>query len=512
MTTPWPVYAMTMLGANLVGALLVFLCMKMLIPDSPITTPSAFTPASAALFFSYLAAALVAGGIGGVILVMPVLRWQRDSIEDTLKVRRRALRVPLYHAILHMALWAGGVLLLTLINVTTLGGGVLSIAVAGGLGAVTTSALGYLQAERLLRPVAVEALRYGVMEETNAPGVSSRVMLAWAVSTGIPVVGIALTVGGLKLDILPSNATRVLDVVLVVSLITLVVGLIAFLLVGSAIGDPIAQLRDAQLRVQRGDLTAEVQVYDGSDIGLLQAGFNDLVHGLEERQRLRDLFGRYVGEDVARRALEHGTELGGAERYVAVLFVDLVGSTRLAATVGAEVVVMLLNEFFREIVDAVGHHGGFVNKFQGDAALAIFGSPLEHEDPAGAALAAARELRERLDIVVGEGEFGIGVSAGTAIAGHVGAAARFEFTVIGDPVNEAARLTELAKNEPCAVLASATAISDASGDEACRWRLGEPVLLRGRRAETRLGRPLPSGEYPRLPSESTAPAEQDHTA
>src|SRR5699024_10824525 len=373
---PWPVYAMTMLGANLVGALLVFLCMKMLIPDSPITTPSAFTPASAALFFSYLAAALVAGGIGGVILVMPVLRWQRDSIEDTLKVRRRALRVPLYHAILHMALWAGGVLLLTLINVTTLGGGVLSIAVAGGLGAVTTSALGYLQAERLLRPVAVEALRYGVMEETNAPGVSSRVMLAWAVSTGIPVVGIALTVGGLKLDILPSNATRVLDVLLVVSLITLVVGLIAFLLVGCAVGDPIAQLRDAQLRVQRGDLTAEVQVYDGSDIGLLQAGFNDLVHGLEERQRLRDLFGRYVGEDVARRALEHGTELGGAERYVAVLFVDLVGSTRLAATVGAEVVVMLLNEFFREIVDAVGHHGGFVNKFQGDAALAIFGSPL----------------------------------------------------------------------------------------------------------------------------------------
>lgn len=170
-TTPWPIYAMAMLNANVVGAMLVFLCMKVLIPDSPITTPSSFTPASAALFFGYSAIAIVVGGVGGVILVLPVLRWQRDSAENAMMVRRRALRVPMYHAVLHMSLWAGGVLLLTLINVTTLGGGVLAIAVAGGLGAVTTSALGYLQAERLLRPVAAEALSYGVMEQTNAPGV-----------------------------------------------------------------------------------------------------------------------------------------------------------------------------------------------------------------------------------------------------------------------------------------------------------------------------------------------------
>ncbi|MDN5757224.1 MAG: adenylate/guanylate cyclase domain-containing protein [Tomitella sp.] len=488
-TTPWPIYAMAMLNANVVGAMLVFLCMKVLIPDSPITTPSSFTPASAALFFGYSAIAIVVGGVGGVILVLPVLRWQRDSAENAMMVRRRALRVPMYHAVLHMSLWAGGVLLLTLINVTTLGGGVLAIAVAGGLGAVTTSALGYLQAERLLRPVAAEALSYGVMEQTNAPGVSNRIILAWAVSTGIPIVGITFMVGGLKLDILPSTSERVLDVTLIVALITLFVGAIAFLLVGSAIGDPVRQLREAQARVQRGDLNATVEIYDGGEIGLLQAGFNEVLHGLEERQRLRDLFGRYVGEDVARRALEHGTELGGAERYVAVLFVDLVGSTRLAATVGAQVVVMLLNEFFREIVDTVGHHGGFVNKFQGDAALAIFGAPLEHPDPSGAALAAARELRARLDVVVGEGEFGIGVSAGTAIAGHIGAAARFEFTVIGDPVNEAARLTELAKNEPCAVLASATSIDDAGDQEAARWTLGETLQLRGRSATTTLGRP-----------------------
>ena len=92
-------------------------------------------------------------------------------------------------------------------------------------------------------------------------------------------------------------------------------------------------------------------------------------------------------------------------------------------------------------------HGGFVNKFQGDAALAIFGAPIEHPDASGARAGRLPELHDELLTVLGDAEFGIGVSAGRAIAGHIGAQARFEYTVIGDPVNEAARLTELAKLE-----------------------------------------------------------------
>jgi len=215
-----------------------------------------------------------------------------------------------------------------------------------------------------------------------------------------------------------------------------------------------------------------------------------MVRDLSERQRLRDLFGRYVGEDVARRALERGTELGGQERDVAVLFVDMVGSTQLAATRPAADVVSLLNDFFRVVVDTVNRHGGFVNKFQGDAALAIFGAPIEHPDASGAALAASRELHDELIDVLGETDFGIGVSAGRAIAGHIGAQARFEYTVIGDPVNEAARLTELAKHEKGHVLASAIAVSDALDSEALCWDVGEVVDLRGRTAPTQLARPV----------------------
>src|SRR4029450_3635019 len=140
--------------------------------------------------------------------------------------------------------------------------------------------------------------------------------------------------------------------------------------------------------------------------------------------------------------------------------------------------------------DTVNRHGGFVNKFQGDAALCIFGSPSEPPDACGAGLAASRELHDDLISVLGETEFGIGVSAGRAIAGHIGAQARFEYTVIGDPVNEAARLTELAKLEPEHVLASAIAVSGALDAEALCWDVGEIVELRGRTAPTQLARPL----------------------
>jgi adenylate cyclase len=257
-----------------------------------------------------------------------------------------------------------------------------------------------------------------------------------------------------------------------------------------SIADPLRQLRWALGEVQRGNYNAHVQIYDASELGLLQAGFNNMVHDLAERQRLRDLFGRYVGEDVARRALESRPQLGGQERDVAVLFVDLVGSTQLAATRPPAEVVGLLNEFFRIVVESVNRNGGFVNKFQGDAALAIFGAPLEHPDASGAALAAARELHDDLIVELGASDFGIGVSAGRAIAGHIGAKARFEYTVIGDPVNEAARLTELAKLEEGKVLASAIAVSGALDAEALCWDVGEIVELRGRNAPTQLARPL----------------------
>src|SRR5215216_1416914 len=149
-------------------------------------------------------------------------------------------------------------------------------------------------------------------------------------------------------------------------------------------------------------------------------------------------------------------------------------------------VVRLLNLFFRAVIESVEAQGGLVNKFEGDAALCVFGAPVASEDPAGDALQAARELAGRLPREVPQVDFGIGVSAGTAVAGNVGAEQRFEYTVIGDPVNEASRLCELAKHRPGRTLASATAVDQAGEAEASHWQIDGEVRLRGRAEPTRL--------------------------
>jgi adenylate cyclase len=176
-------------------------------------------------------------------------------------------------------------------------------------------------------------------------------------------------------------------------------------------------------------------------------------------------------------------------RNVAVLFVDLVGSTAIVSSRPPADVVALLNEFFAVVVDVVAKHNGWVNKFQGDAALAVFGAPVPLRQVPACALAAARVLADRLRAEVPQVQAGIGVSAGRAVAGNFGDQRRFEYTVIGDPVHEAARLTELAKSVPGGVVASASAVEAAGPEEAGHWRLGELVTLRGRTEPTRLAVP-----------------------
>jgi adenylate cyclase len=495
--TPWPVFMLSMMQADIIGALLVLGFLRYGLPPEDRIELQDLPRINVAIF---TLAVVVLWGTGvsiSVRLLVPVFRWQRRDglLADadpaaTELARSRALRMPFYRVLISLGYWSVGGVVFIIASWPVASHAAPVVAVATALGATATAIIGYLQSERVLRPVAVAALRGGMPENVRAPGVILRQMLTWALSTGVPLLAIVLAVVADKASLLHASPEKLFTPILLIALVALVVGLVSTLLAAMSIADPLRQLRWALGEVQRGNYNAHMQIYDASELGLLQAGFNDMVRDLAERQRLRDLFGRYVGEDVARRALERGTELGGRERDVAVLFVDLVGSTQLAATRPPAEVVNLLNEFFRVVVDTVGRHGGFVNKFQGDAALAIFGAPIEHPDASGGALAAARELHDELLPVIGSAEFGIGVSAGRAIAGHIGAQARFEYTVIGDPVNEAARLTELAKLEDGHVLASAIAVSRALDTEALCWDVGEVVELRGRTVPTQLARPL----------------------
>ena len=220
--------------------------------------------------------------------------------------------------------------------------------------------------------------------------------------------------------------------------IGLAVGSFAISIASRSVAEPIAAVRQGDGAAwRRATSTPTCRVDDGSEVGLLEAGFNSMAAGLRERERMRDLFGRHVGREVAQAALERDgeVELGGELREVAVVFVDVIGSTRLALRRPPHEVVALLNRFFALVVEVVEQQCGWVNKFEGDAALCVFGAPTRAaRTPPATRCAPRASSSERLDGRARRAPTaGIGVSAGPAVAGNVGAEERFEYTVIGDP-------------------------------------------------------------------------------
>ena len=416
------------------------------------------------------------------------LAWLSEGREPTGSERRLALGLPAFAAVITAAAWALGAVLGFAWNLDHSLGSAALIAAALWFGGETTSALAFLVTERTLRPVTAIVLAEREPEDSTAPGVRDRLLVAWSLGTAAPVLGV-LTVGIIGLTKEQADVEAIAAAGIFLSALTLAMGLFITMITARSIADPLGSMRHAVESVAQGDLDVRVPIDDASEVGMLQAGINRMADGLRERERIRDLFGRQVGEEVARAALRDGTRLGGEEREIGALFVDLTGSTTMALAMPPSEVVRLLNKFFRVVIDVVESEHGFVNKFEGDAALCVFGAPVASDDPAGQALCAARLLAVRLDREVPEVGFGIGVSAGKAVAGNVGSEQRFEYTVIGDPVNEAARLSDLAKERQVGVVASDAALDRASEGEASEWERGERTVLRGRLEATVLASP-----------------------
>ena len=486
---------LAIVGANALGAVIVFVFLLWVVPVPSTRHASRVTLINAIAFVAGMPAVLWGGRAWSLRVTASTGAWFAAGRAPEPSEREDALRRPLHLAGITGALWVLGAVLFGTLNAVFSAALGAEVAVTVLLGGLATSAMVYLLAERTLRPITAVALAAGAPPQRLAPGVLTRTLLAWAFGTGIAVLGTAV-VAIEFLTRTPMSPRRLAVTVLFLSIVALVAGLTTALTAARSVADPVDSVRRGLAAVEAGDVAVEVPVYDGSEVGLLQAGFNRMVSGLRERDRIRDLFGRHVGEDVAREALSGGVELGGEVREVSVLFVDVISSTALAETRDPTVVVELLNRFFGLVIDAVTRHGGWVNKFEGDAALCVFGAPTPHPDAAACALSAARELDARLRAELPDAQAAIGVSAGRVVAGNVGGAERYEYTVIGDAVNEAARLTELAKREPARLLASEAILARAGEAEARHWELGDPVSLRGRTAPTRISTPRASSAPP----------------
>lgn len=472
------------LGTNLIGIGVAVLLLTVAFPS-----PSIFDDAPLWITFgvspAYIAVALALGTFLITRRTLAVLRWAIEERAPTADDERRTFVAPFHVAIGVLMLWVVGAALLTtlygLVNTTFIPIVGFPVSICGIL--VATAC--YLITEFALRPVAAQALEAGTAPRRLAPGIMGRTLTVWALSSGVPVFGIALT-AFFALVLNNLSKTQFSIAVLILASATLIFGFILMWILAWLTATPVRVVRAALKRVEQGDLRGDLVVFDGTELGELQRGFNAMVDGLRERERVRDLFGRHVGREVALAAERERPKLGGEERHVAVVFIDIVGSTQLVTSRRPSEVVEVLNRFFSIVVEEVDRHCGLVNKFEGDATLAVFGAPNRLDSPGDQALAAARRIAERLSNEMSELQAGIGVAAGQVVAGNIGARERFEYTVIGEPVNEAARLCELAKSHPCRTLATADVVEGASDAESAHWKLGETVTLRGYERPTRL--------------------------
>jgi adenylate cyclase len=438
---------------------------------------------------------LTVGSFGNLLerrAFAPVRDWLDAGGPPTPQQLRGLLVQPLRQAGLNFAYWLLAAVILGILTAAVVGGSVsdlsrvvTSLVLAG----LMSYALAYLLVEQRLRPVFALALSqpssdHGGMLGPRSIGTRQRLLLAWALGSGIALLGIAAQ----PLSDTSGRSLSVTSPAFYLAVVGFVAGVVLVSVAASSVSVPLRKIEEAMRRVADGDLKTNVVVDDVGEIGSLQAGFNAMIAGLRERERLDDLFGRHVGVEVAHQALAHEATLGGEIREVSALFVDVIGSTHLALTKAPTDLVTDLNALFTAVVVVVAGEGGWVNKFVGDATLCVFGAPISQPDHATRALRAARALRAKLiDLAATHPDLdaAIGVSSGRVVAGNVGAEERYEYTVIGDAINEAARLTDLAKNYAGRVLVSETTVNAARPD-ASEWIKQGEAILRGRDMPTTL--------------------------
>jgi adenylate cyclase len=217
--------------------------------------------------------------------------------------------------------------------------------------------------------------------------------------------------------------------------------------------NPLGRVAGAMGEVQKGDLRQTLLVDRQDEIGKLAGTFNYMVEGLREQERLRDAFNKYVSEKVYAKFRDGSLTLTGETREATILFSDIRSFTTLSEQLSAPEVVEMLNEYFSRMVDIVLKHDGFINKFIGDALMAIYNVPVDQDEPELRAVNTGIEMMAALDLLNHErkerGMFpihiGIGINTGPVVAGNIGHQQRLEYTVIGDAVNLASRIESQTK-------------------------------------------------------------------
>lgn len=262
---------------------------------------------------------------------------------------------------------------------------------------------------------------------------------------------------------------------LIVNLSVLFGALISLLIYSSITLDrmviaPITTIMSSMRKLRDGDLTTRVELRRADEIGILADTYNFMVQGLSEREKLKDAFNRYVSKQVYKQLEAGAIRLTGEQRDATILFSDIRSFTALSEQLTPRDVVTMLNEYFNEMVEIVFKHDGFLNKFIGDALMAVYNAPIEQPEPELRAVRTAIEMLDALAKLnqkrIGRGQFplriGIGINTGPVVAGNIGHEQRLEYTVIGDAVNLAQRIESQTKVTGSSLLISETTYAKVS--------------------------------------------------
>ena len=296
---------------------------------------------------------------------------------------------------------------------------------------------------------------------------SRRILESLIIFTLAPTITMLLTVMRYNYEgVLDKHVTSEL---LYIGLLSIAAAIAVAFLIGKMLKKDTQQIITSVKAIEKGNFSTEIDIHRPDELGEIAEGINAMSQGLRLREQIKEAFGRFVNPQIAATFIDtfvkdgSNIKMGGQKQHVVILMADLRDFTALSETMEPDDLIALLNTYFSAMVEVIHSESGIVDKFMGDAIMAVFG--LTNTNGAeNAAMRCAIKMREALERLNADFKQqnrpqlnnGIGIHSGEVIAGYLGSQERLEFTVIGSAVNVTTRIEEQTKQLQKAILISET--------------------------------------------------------